>query len=65
MLVLTRKLHERIVVADHIVIEVVSVQNGRVRLGISAPGDVSIMRDELLRPDVTVPGPEIVMQPTL
>jgi carbon storage regulator len=54
MLVLTRKLNERIVVDNHIVIEVLSIQGGRVRLGITAPPDVSIVRDELLRPDVTL-----------
>jgi carbon storage regulator len=48
MLVLTRKAGERIVIADQIVIEVVEIMGGRVRLGIQAPSDVTVLREELL-----------------
>jgi carbon storage regulator len=48
MLVLTRRLGERIVIANNIVIEVVGVQGGRVRLGIQAPSDIPVVRQELL-----------------
>ncbi len=63
MLVLTRKLNERIVVDNHIVVEVLSIQGGRVRLGITAPPDVTIVRDELLRPNVTLSETEPTFQP--
>ena len=48
MLVLTRRLGERIVIGNNIVIEVVGVQGGRVRLGIQAPSNVPVVRQELL-----------------
>jgi carbon storage regulator len=48
MLVLSRKLGEKIYIADNIVITVVDIQGGKVRLGIEAPRDVPIYRQELL-----------------
>ena len=47
MLVLSRKVGERIVIGDGIVLQVLSVQGNRVRLGIAAPLGVSIVREEL------------------
>jgi len=47
MLVLTRKKQESLIIAGNISITVVSVENGRVRLGITAPQDVSVRRAEL------------------
>jgi carbon storage regulator len=47
MLVLTRKKQESLIIAGNISITVVSVENGRVRLGITAPHDVSVRRAEL------------------
>ena len=47
MLILTRKKDESIVIGNDIVIKVVDIEEGRVRLGISAPGDVSIHRHEV------------------
>lgn len=49
MLVLARKLDEAITIGDNIVIKVISVDKGVVKLGIDAPSDVSIMRNELLK----------------
>jgi carbon storage regulator len=51
MLVLTRKLNERIVVGDNITITVVGIRGNHVRLGIEAPPEVSILREELQRFD--------------
>ena len=48
MLVLSRKLNESILIGDHIRITVVGLRGNQIRLGIEAPGDVSIMREELL-----------------
>jgi carbon storage regulator len=48
MLVLTRKVGERIVIGDGITVEVLSVKGNRIRLGIEAPPGVSIVREELL-----------------
>jgi carbon storage regulator len=51
MLVLTRKTNERIVIGDNIRITVVGVRGSHVRLGIEAPPEVTILRDELCRLD--------------
>jgi carbon storage regulator len=50
MLVLTRKLGEKIVIGDNIVITVTDIDRGKIRLGIDAPREVSIVRSELLAP---------------
>lgn len=47
MLVLSRKESERIRVGDSIVVTVVRLTKDRVRLGIEAPNDVLVLRDEL------------------
>ncbi len=47
MLVLSRKENERIRLGDSIVVTVVRVSGGKVRLGIEAPADMVVLRDEL------------------
>jgi len=47
MLVLTRKVGEKVMIGDEVVIEVVSVEKGEVRLGIIAPKDVQVHREEV------------------
>lgn len=47
MLALTRKKDEAIIVDGNIEIRVLDIQDGKVRLGISAPKDVSIHREEI------------------
>ena len=49
MLVLTRRKEEVIVIGDNIRIEVVEIEGNRVKLGIAAPPDVPIVRQELLK----------------
>jgi len=49
MLVLTRKLGERIVIDGQITVTVVEVQGRQIRLGIEAPREIPIKRAELLR----------------
>ena len=49
MLVLTRKLGERIVIDDRITVTVLEVQGNRIRLGIEAPKEIPVMREELVR----------------
>lgn len=46
MLILSRKLGESVVVGDGIVIRIVELRRSRVRIGIDAPLDVRIRRDE-------------------
>ena len=47
MLVLTRKDGQRILLTNGIVITVCQTKTGSVRLGIEAPKDVKILREEL------------------
>ena len=47
MLVLSRKQSQRIRLGDSIVITVVRVAGDKVRLGIEAPRDMVVLRDEL------------------
>lgn len=47
MLVLSRSEGERICIGNDITIHVVRFRNGRVRIGIEAPQDVAIVRDEI------------------
>ena len=48
MLILERRLHERVMIGHDIMLEVTGIRSGSVRIGISAPSDVSILRDELI-----------------
>lgn len=48
MLILTRKWNERIFIGDDIVLVVLGIENNRVKLGIEAPGDVTILREEIV-----------------
>ena len=47
MLVVTRKTEESVIIADNIEITVLEVSKDRVKLGISAPKDIKIIRNEL------------------
>lgn len=47
MLVLSRKVDESILISDNIRVTVLSLQGGRVRLGITAPKDISVDREEV------------------
>ena len=48
MLVLSRKVNEKIVIDGGIVITVVKIEGGQVRLGIDAPSQVKVFREEIL-----------------
>jgi carbon storage regulator len=48
MLVLTRKLMEKLYIGDNVCVTVVRLEGGQVRLGIDAPREVSVVRAELL-----------------
>ena len=58
MLVLSRKLGEKIYINENICITVVDIDRGKIRLGIDAPRDVPIFRQELLNAQNTPPKPE-------
>jgi len=44
---LTRKLMEKIHIGDEICVTVVRIEGGQVRLGIDAPRNVPVLRDEI------------------
>ncbi len=47
MLVLSRKVGQRILIGDQISVTVVRIGQGGVRLGIEAPDDFEVVREEL------------------
>ena len=48
MLVLSRKLGEKVWIGKNICITVVDIDRGKIRLGIEAPRDIDVFRAELL-----------------
>ena len=48
MLVLSRKLGERLYLNDNVRLTVVEIDRGKIRLGIEAPPDVRVFREEIL-----------------
>lgn len=48
MLVLSRKKNESIIINDNVIITVVEVRGDKVRIGIEAPRDVTVHRQEVL-----------------
>lgn len=48
MLVLTRRTNESIVIGNDIVVTVLEIKGDQIRLGISAPHEVPVYREELL-----------------
>jgi carbon storage regulator len=55
MLCLSRKCGERIKIGENIWLTVVAIRGGKVRLGITAPDDVVILREELLEENTDDP----------
>ncbi len=47
MLILTRKLQEAIIIDDNVSIRVLSIQGNQVRLGIDAPREIEVHREEI------------------
>ena len=48
MLVLTRKSNQSITIGGNVVVTVLAVEGDRVSLGVQAPREVSVLRNELL-----------------
>jgi carbon storage regulator len=58
MLVLTRKLMEKLYIGNDVCVTVVRLEGGQVRLGIEAPREVAVIRAELLERDERRPPEE-------
>lgn len=60
MLVLSRKPNEAIKIGEGIIIQVIDIRGDKVRLGVTAPKDLSIVRDDAIR---TEPAPPACVLP--
>jgi carbon storage regulator len=49
MLVLTRRANQSIIIGDDVVVTVLEVRGDQVRIGITAPRDVTVHREEVYR----------------
>lgn len=47
MLIITRKLGERVTIGDDVTVTLLEIKGGQVRLGIQAPRNVAIHREEI------------------
>lgn len=47
MLILTRRIGETLVVGDEVTVTVLGVKGNQVRLGVNAPKDVAVHREEI------------------
>ena len=47
LLVLTRRVGERLTIGEDIKLTVLAVRNNRVRLGLDAPAEITVVRDEV------------------
>ena len=62
MLVLTRRIEESLIIDDNIIVTVLSVEGDKVKLGITAPREVTILRKELwqaMQDQLQSPGQQI------
>jgi len=60
MLVLSRKVNERILLSGNIRITVTGIRGKQVRLGIEAPDRIEILRGELMDSDPAEPTPGLI-----
>lgn len=60
-LILTRRLGESIMIGDDIVVTIFGIKGAQVRLGVTAPPDVAVDREEIrARKDAGMPDPKKV-----
>lgn len=64
MLILSRREAESICLGEDIVLTIVSVGNDKVRIGVKAPPEIRILRNELEVQEQTIPFPVEKTRPT-
>jgi len=47
MLILTRKIGESIIIGDNIAVTILGVKGGQIKVGVNAPREVSVHREEI------------------
>jgi len=62
MLVLSRKVGDKLVIDGNITVEVVKIQGNRISLGIVAPSNVKILRGELTQPQAKAQTVELIVE---
>ncbi len=62
MLVLSRKVGDKLVIDGNITVEIVKIQGNRITLGIAAPADVKILRGELTQKQSKTETTELVVE---
>jgi carbon storage regulator len=62
MLVLSRKVGDKLVIDGNIIVEVVKIQGNRISLGIVAPSNVKILRGELTQSQAKAQVVELVVE---
>ncbi|MDP9750555.1 MULTISPECIES: carbon storage regulator CsrA [Thermoanaerobacter] len=48
MLILTRKVGQAIIIGEDIEIKILEIEDGQIKLGITAPKNISVLRKELV-----------------
>lgn len=49
MLILSRRIHENVIINEHITVSVLSIQGTQVKLGFNAPKEISVHREEIFK----------------
>lgn len=49
MLILTRRTGESVIINEHIHVTILSIKGNQIRIGITAPKEVSIYREEIFK----------------
>ena len=47
MLILTRRVGESLIIGDNIVINILGVKGNQIRIGVNAPKEISVHREEI------------------
>ena len=58
MLILTRRVNESLVIGDNVTVTILGVKGNQVRIGVNAPRDVSVHREELAHKDDATLNPQ-------